>query len=101
MTVHDALDHPWLREDHSSLDARFPSNRYDLLRQRIRSRYVSDIHLASTKLCLTDRLFVYSRPAWTLLSLLVEQHGGVRCVGIVLKNTKFTIVSGVCSCATP
>lgn len=39
MTVHDALDHPWLREDRSGLDSRIPSNRYDDMRKRIRNRY--------------------------------------------------------------
>ncbi len=39
MTIHDALDHPWLREDHSDWDSRIPSNRWDDMRQRIRARY--------------------------------------------------------------
>jgi hypothetical protein len=40
MTVHDALDHPWLREDRPDLDSRIPSSRFDNVRQRIRGRYV-------------------------------------------------------------
>ena len=40
MTVHDALDHPWLRGDRSDLDSRIPSSRFDRIRQRIRERYV-------------------------------------------------------------
>jgi hypothetical protein len=44
MTVHDALDHPWLREDRSDCDQRIPSNRYDLIRQRIRQRYVRSLN---------------------------------------------------------
>jgi hypothetical protein len=40
MTVHDALDHPWLREDRPELDSRIPSSRFDNIRQRIRGRYV-------------------------------------------------------------
>ena len=40
MTVHDALDHPWLREDHPERNSRIPSNRFDDIRQRIRNRYV-------------------------------------------------------------
>ena len=40
MTVHDALDHPWLREDRSDLDSRIPSGRFDDIRQRTRARYV-------------------------------------------------------------
>jgi hypothetical protein len=40
MTIHDALDHPWLREDRPELDSRIPSNRFDTVRQRIRARYV-------------------------------------------------------------
>jgi hypothetical protein len=39
MTVHDALDHPWLREDRPELDSRIPSGRFDDVRQRIRNRY--------------------------------------------------------------
>jgi len=39
MTVHDALDHPWLREDRPELDSRIPSSRFDNVRQRIRDRY--------------------------------------------------------------
>ena len=39
MTVHDALDHPWLREDRSGLDSRIPSERFDDMRKRIRNRY--------------------------------------------------------------
>ena len=44
MTVHDALDHPWLREDRSDLDYRIPSSRYDRFRQRIRDRYVCRVN---------------------------------------------------------
>ncbi|CAM4765861.1 unnamed protein product [Rotaria magnacalcarata] len=39
MTVQDALDHPWLREDHPEFDTRIPSSRFDNMRQRIRNRY--------------------------------------------------------------
>ncbi|CAF1068172.1 unnamed protein product, partial [Rotaria sordida] len=39
MTIHDALDHPWLREDRPELDSRIPSSRFDSIRQRIRERY--------------------------------------------------------------
>ncbi|CAF1005436.1 unnamed protein product [Adineta steineri] len=38
MTVHDALNHPWLREDHLEFDSRIPSNRYDNIRQCIHRR---------------------------------------------------------------
>jgi len=41
MTVHEALDHPWLREDREGLDSRIPSSRWDDIRQRIRSRYAN------------------------------------------------------------
>ena len=40
MTIHDALDHPWLREDHPECDSRIASSRYDDVRRRIRGRYV-------------------------------------------------------------
>ena len=43
MTVHDALDHPWLREDRPDADSRIPSSRYDNMRQRIRGRYVREL----------------------------------------------------------
>jgi len=39
MTIHDALDHPWLREDRPELDSRIPSSRFDNVRQRTRARY--------------------------------------------------------------
>ncbi|CAF1652343.1 unnamed protein product, partial [Adineta ricciae] len=39
MTIHDALDHPWLREDRPEFDSRIPSSRYDDVRRRIRGRY--------------------------------------------------------------
>ncbi|CAF0817484.1 unnamed protein product, partial [Didymodactylos carnosus] len=39
MTVHAALDHPWLREDKSELDTRIASSRFDNVRQRVRGRY--------------------------------------------------------------
>lgn len=39
MTVHDALEHPWLLEDRDDLDSRIPSSRYDNIRQSIRNRY--------------------------------------------------------------
>jgi hypothetical protein len=39
MTVHDALDHPWLREDRPEWDSRIPSSRWDDVRKRIRGRY--------------------------------------------------------------
>uniref|UniRef100_A0A914UY70 Ig-like domain-containing protein n=1 Tax=Plectus sambesii TaxID=2011161 RepID=A0A914UY70_9BILA len=44
MTVHEALDHPWLRGDLQSrdnLDDRIPSSRYHSLRDNIRKKYVS------------------------------------------------------------
>lgn len=40
MTVHDALEHPWLREDDSGLDNRIASSRYEAMLRRIRGRYV-------------------------------------------------------------
>jgi hypothetical protein len=39
MTIHDALDHPWLREERPERDSRIPSSRFDNVRQRIRDRY--------------------------------------------------------------
>ncbi|CAF3308218.1 unnamed protein product [Rotaria sp. Silwood2] len=39
MTIHEALDHPWLREDRPELDSRIPSSRFDDIRRRIRERY--------------------------------------------------------------
>lgn len=44
MTVHDALEHPWLAEDRDGFDTRIPSSRFDSIRQRIRSRYVSEFN---------------------------------------------------------
>ena len=39
LTVYDALDHPWLREDRPEFDSRIPSSRWDDIRQRTRKRY--------------------------------------------------------------
>ncbi|XP_052706840.1 twitchin-like isoform X1 [Crassostrea angulata] len=39
MTVHDCLDHAWLKGDLSSRTTRIPSSRYDKIRARIKERY--------------------------------------------------------------
>jgi serine/threonine protein kinase/predicted RNA-binding protein with TRAM domain len=39
MTVHEALDHPWLADDHSDLNSRIPSSRYSKIRKQIRDKY--------------------------------------------------------------
>ncbi|XP_061166987.1 twitchin-like isoform X9 [Saccostrea echinata] len=39
MTVHDCLDHAWLKGDLSSRTTRIPSSRYDAIRARIKERY--------------------------------------------------------------
>ena len=42
LTVHEALDHPWLSGDLSALDQhRIPASRYNSIRDKIRLRYVS------------------------------------------------------------
>ena len=41
MTVHEALEHAWLKGDHSNLTNRIPSSRYSKIRQKIKDRYVS------------------------------------------------------------
>ncbi|KAK3103159.1 hypothetical protein FSP39_016894 [Pinctada imbricata] len=39
MTVHDCLDHSWLKGDVSARTTRIPSSRYDKIRQKIKQRY--------------------------------------------------------------
>ncbi|CAG5133824.1 unnamed protein product, partial [Candidula unifasciata] len=39
MTVHDSLEHAWLKGDHSNLNSRIPSSRYDKIRQKIKDKY--------------------------------------------------------------
>ncbi|XP_052800015.1 twitchin-like isoform X4 [Mya arenaria] len=39
MTVHQSLEHPWLKGDHSDRTHRIPSSRYDKIRAKIRERY--------------------------------------------------------------
>nr|KAG5709145.1 hypothetical protein BaRGS_028601 [Batillaria attramentaria] len=39
MTVHDSLEHPWLKGDHSNLTNRIPSSRYNKIRQKIKDKY--------------------------------------------------------------
>ena len=41
MTVHQCLEHAWLKGDHSSRTQRIPSSRYDKIRAKIREKYVS------------------------------------------------------------
>lgn len=41
MTVHEALDHPWLKGDLGALDKRIPNERYHDFRNKIRDKYVS------------------------------------------------------------
>ncbi|CAH1785276.1 unnamed protein product [Owenia fusiformis] len=39
ITVHECLEHPWLLGDHSNLNTRIPSSRYDRIRQKIKEKY--------------------------------------------------------------
>ncbi|XP_023931299.1 twitchin isoform X3 [Lingula anatina] len=39
MTVHDALDHPWINGDHSDLTHRISSTRYDAFRKKLHAKY--------------------------------------------------------------
>ncbi|GFR58132.1 myosin light chain kinase [Elysia marginata] len=39
MTVHECLEHAWLKGDHSNLTNRIPSSRYSKIRQKIKERY--------------------------------------------------------------
>lgn len=43
MTVHQAIDHPWLREEHSELDRRIPASRYNDVRDKIHEKYVCKV----------------------------------------------------------
>lgn len=93
MTVHDALDHPWLREDRSGLDYRIPSSRYDRFRQRIRDRYV---RRAKKLKCPVITLNVLLRRLDRIVPLLlVVWAAGVHFASIDTKNTISTAASGV------
>ncbi|XP_052825204.1 twitchin isoform X2 [Octopus bimaculoides] len=39
LTVHEAIDHAWLKGDHSNLTHRIPSSRYNKIRQKIKEKY--------------------------------------------------------------
>lgn len=41
MTVHEALDHAWIKDDHLDLDKRIAGSRYLGVRTRIHDKYVS------------------------------------------------------------
>lgn len=43
MTVHEALEHGWLKEDNAHLDKRIAGNRYLGVRTRIHDKYVSKL----------------------------------------------------------
>ena len=59
MTVHQALEHAWLKGDHSDRTHRIPSSRYDKIRAKIQQRYVSFYRLRTDTLCL-NALFIYN-----------------------------------------
>jgi len=40
MTVHEALDHPWLATEHPELTSRIPASRYNRIRKQIKEKYV-------------------------------------------------------------
>ncbi|KAL8565325.1 hypothetical protein ACOMHN_029021 [Nucella lapillus] len=44
MTVYEALDHAWLKGDHSNLTTRIPSSRYSKIRQKIHDKYADWPH---------------------------------------------------------
>lgn len=41
MTVHQAAEHPWIKEEHQELDKRIPASRYNDVRKTIHDKYVS------------------------------------------------------------
>ena len=41
MTIHDAMDHPWLASEHPELTSRIPASRYKGIRNKIKEKYVS------------------------------------------------------------
>lgn len=51
MRVHDALEHEWLKQDHSEYDKRIAGSRYMGVRTRIHNKYVSRL----TNLGMTER----------------------------------------------
>jgi hypothetical protein len=96
MTIHDALDHPWLREDHSDRDSRIPANRFDNVRQRIRDRYVS---YSFVEVICVDRFLASRLDILIRLLALVAWQTGVHFERIDHKITISTVASGV-DCST-
>lgn len=41
MTVHQASEHPWIKEEHTELDTRIPASRYADVREKMHEKYVS------------------------------------------------------------
>ena len=46
MTVHQAAEHPWIKEEHQELDKRIPASRYNDVRKTIHDKYVSGLLLS-------------------------------------------------------
>lgn len=90
MTVHDALDHPWLREDRSDLDSRIPSSRFDDVRQRIRARYVCQLIFLNKPDNIPFRLDIQIQLSVSAVWLI-----GVHSERTNLKNSTSTAASGV------
>lgn len=42
MTVHEALEHPWIKDDHTEYDKRIAGSKYMGVRTRIHQKYVSE-----------------------------------------------------------
>ena len=52
MTVHQASEHPWIKEEHTELDKRIPASRYAGVRDKMHEKYVSLIVLDFVELLL-------------------------------------------------
>ncbi|KAF6030113.1 unc-22 [Bugula neritina] len=44
MTVHESLDHPWIKEDHTEFDKRISATKYLGVRTRIHNKYGIDLN---------------------------------------------------------
>lgn len=44
MTIHEALEHAWLKDDHGDLNTRIPASRYKAIRDKLRARFADWPH---------------------------------------------------------
>ena len=67
MTVHQASEHPWIKEEHTELDKRIPASRYAGVRDKMHEKYVS--------LTVLDFVEFVNLSCWTITILRLVQVG--------------------------